>query len=196
MKTKLISRIGYSHVFGSTLDYNNILKKLDVDCAMTLLTIINKNENKLYNGNNTEIRFMMNEWLAHSSKNLKDKIVAAYTKLVEKRTNRGQEADLSEIKIVSRLATLRAIQVLLSRRDDSISEFDSQEVTFEKTFFLYLAVNDELTARQDLLFKEWLNKIHHKPSEVRFHLFLGFSHIDLTGESLSKMLGISNSVRA
>jgi len=57
-----------------------------------------------------------------------------------------------------------------------------------KRILLTLFSMYEIANRQDKLFKKWLHKIEEKPCEIRFHLFLGLSHIDLTGESLSKKL--------
>ena len=187
--TKLISRIGYSDLFPKLKNNNELLYNINTELALELLVIINKFESQLHTESSSELKFILNEWLADSKKELKDKIVHRYVELVNKQGGRkGTTIDLSEIKIINRIATLRTMEILISQANINNVTIQDKSTTLENVFKLYLWVNDEIADRQDILFKKWLSKIDDPACEIRFHLYLGLSHVDMTGEKNSKKL--------
>ena len=189
MNTKLISRIAYSDLFPKKINKTVLIREIDTEKALELLVIINKLEPQIHKTNASELKFILNDWLGNSSKELKDKIVGRYVELANKKSRGSNgEPDLSEIKIINRIATLRTIEILVSQANVANIVIADETRTFENVFKLYLSINDEISERQDILFKKWLHLIHEKPIEIRFHLYLGLSHIDLTGEPISKKL--------
>ncbi|WKL44888.1 hypothetical protein [Flavobacterium sp. ZE23DGlu08] len=189
MDTKLISRIAYSDIFNKSENIKSVINKINPEKAIVLLAIINKYHHEIHKGFNSELKFILNEWLVNSDKDLKSKVINSYSKLVEKRDIKNyNEIDLSSINIINRIATLRTIELLVSQSDLNSDGNDYESITLENVFKLYLLVNDELSDRQEKLFQKWLPNIHEKTKEIRFHLYLGLSHVDLTSESISKKL--------
>lgn len=187
--TKLISRIGYSDLFPKLKNNKELLSRIDTELALELLVKMNKYENRIHAESTSELKFILNEWLADSKKELKDKIVNRYVELVNKQGGRkGSTIDLSEIKIINRIATLRTMEILISQTNINNITIQDKSATFENVFKLYLWVNDEIADRQDILFKKWLSKMDDPACKIRFHLYLGLSHIEMTGEKISKKL--------
>lgn len=187
--TKLITRIGYSDLFPKLKNNKELLSRIDTELALELLVKMNKYENRIHAESTSELKFILNEWLADSKKELKDKIVHRYVELVNKQGGRkGTTIDLSEIKIINRIATLRTMEILISQTNINNITIQDKSTTLENMFKLYLWVNDEIADRQDILFKKWLSKMDDPACEIRFHLYLGLSHVEMTGEKISKKL--------
>lgn len=169
MDTKLISRIAYSDIFNKSENIKSIINKINTEKAIVLLAIINKYEHKIHKESNSELKFILNEWLVNSDKDLKSKVINSYSKLVEKRDiKNSNEIDLSSINIINRIATLRTIELLVSQSNLDSDGNDYESITLENVFKLYLLVNDELSDRQDKLFQKWLPNIHKKQKKLDF----------------------------
>jgi hypothetical protein len=173
MKIEMISRIGYSDVFFKKAKPITFLKNLDIDSALEFLAAINKYEYKLQETDVTEASFICKEWLANSKQSLKDAVVNSYMNTYEKKQSVTTEIiDFYSIKIINKLATLRAIEILLSNTETTSLDRQKGD-TNENLFLFYLAVNDEIAERESILFKGKLHNIDKKENEIRFHLFMG-----------------------
>lgn len=169
----MISRIGYSEVFFKKAKPLTFLKNIDIDSALEFLAAINKYEYKLQETDVKEASFICKEWLANSKQSLKDAVVNSYMNTYEKKQSVTTDIiDFNSIKIINKIATLRAIEILLSNIEASSCNRQKED-TNENLFLFYLAVNDEIAEREDKLFKEKLQNLDKRENEIRFHVFLG-----------------------
>ena len=84
MRTKMISRIAYSDLFPKLKNKNELLQQIDAEKALELLVLINKLEAQVQKDSSSELKFILNDWLVNSCKELKDKIFQRYAELVNK----------------------------------------------------------------------------------------------------------------
>lgn len=186
MKTKMFSRVGYKEVFNKSADIKKLIDKIEIEPALEFLTVLNKFEYKVYNGNLSELKFICDEWLANSDNNLKNKVINYYNRLL--RENKNQRDSIDYIKIINKAATLRVTEILLSKSSKKnitpVSKYKNDE---ESLFILYLAINDEIAEREKDFFKKYLDFKDEKKT-IRLHLYLGLNQFILNSESLTKKI--------
>ena len=84
MDTKLITRLSYEHIFNDNESIQNLIKKADVLKSLEVLALINKYEYKIHRNSNSEVRFIVQEWLKDVDESIKKKIVVSFLKFSEK----------------------------------------------------------------------------------------------------------------
>lgn len=182
MKTQFNSRLSYSDIFKDKPNIFTLVKKIDFYPALEFLVVINKYEHKIQKEPNSEIKFILNNWLPYSSEKIKNKIIAAYSRVgFNKQKNK---IDLSNTKILNTASTLRLMELLLAKsvpQQKSLEEATGLECLFKA----YLLINDEFTNRENLIFGKWF-PIKNPENEIRLHLFLGLNLYAVNNEFVSK----------
>jgi len=128
MKSKISSRIGYNEIFNCTADIKKILSKIEIKPALEFLVVLNKFEHNVYHNELSDLNFICNDWLAHSSDELKSQIIKCYSVTLKK--NKDPESSINDVKIINKAATLRAIELLLSEsanRDVPVINYQKDE---------------------------------------------------------------------
>ena len=80
MKTDILVRLGYSQIFTQRRTIKSLQDKVDIEDSLILLSTINKYEYKLREKDNTELHFILSEWLTEDNPDLRNKIIGAYAK--------------------------------------------------------------------------------------------------------------------
>lgn len=190
MKTSMVSRIGYRDVFNQNAKIDEFLNDLNVESALEFLVLINKYEYKFLEEDISELNFICSDWLSNSDEILKNSIIESYTRIIHKnQSKRLREVNLKSIRIINKAATLRAIEVLLSRVSNCFNK-TSEKKASESLFLFYLTVNDEIAQREDKFFNEWMANMDDRKNEIRFHLFLGLSQLTLNQEKPNKKIWV------
>lgn len=187
MKTTLVMRVSYKDVFAKSVSKNKLLECINIEHALEMLVLINKTEHVIKKSSQTELKFILNEWLINSNPEFKQSIIDCYLKFLNS-NNLQFTKEFTEICIINRIGTLRTIEILLSQNNIKKNENIAEQLSMENLLKLYLIVNDEIAERQDVFFRRYRNGMDDKANEIRFHLFLGLSNADLTPKSLSKKL--------
>ncbi|KXO01259.1 hypothetical protein LS48_01995 [Aequorivita aquimaris] len=177
MKTDILVRLGYSQIFTQRHTIKSLLKEVDIVDSLILLTAINKYEYKLREKDNTELHFILSEWLIEDNSDLRNKIIGAYAKHSEKFViNNKPQAKLKTVVLVNRISTLRVIEILCS-----LSQIDTQGKAItrkrsrENLLKLYLLISDEIAERQDSVFKQYHSKNPSYFDDIHFYLFFGIT---------------------
>lgn len=178
MSSKLVVRLSYQNIFKNNPKISGLLKKVNRNESLIILSSLNKYEYKLRTDSSAEIKFILNQWLAEASPTLKKKIFSSFLKHANRdSTQKLSNPNFNSVTIINRISTLRLIELLLSQKNNhnsktSISSKDNGITLFK----LYLLVGDEISSRQDVVFKKHLKKDHTFLDDIHFHLFLGITH--------------------
>lgn len=177
MKTDILVRLGYSQIFSKRRTIQSLQKEVDIKDSLILLSTINKYEYKLREKDNTELHFILSEWLIEDNPELRNKIIGAYAKHAEKSFVKNKpQAKLKTVVLVNRISTLRVIEILCSL---SLSNTQTKTITKtrsrENLLKLYLLVSDEISGRQDSVFKQYHSKNPSYIDDIHFHLFFGIT---------------------
>ena len=179
MKTKLISRLGYKEFYNNSDSIEKLLKHIHLDTALEFLVLINKNEHLLYQNENAEIRFILNEWIPSTSDDFKTKFIGVFIEYSERK-------NLKDVKIVNKVSTLRTIEILLEKRNNIAKSKHNPESLFK----LYLIVNDEIASRIDFFTKKYLTGNRSISNEIRLHLHLGLNQYLVNTDTIGKKLWV------
>ncbi|APZ46279.1 hypothetical protein BW723_08205 [Polaribacter reichenbachii] len=171
MPTQIITKLSYSNIFNDKPKVKDLLLKINFQDGLKTLSHINLFNYKFSDKDGFEIKFILKEWLIQSDENFKNKILDEYSKHLSNKDLKIKKIDFSSVRIINKLATLRTIQILLTKTDKK-QESIKDSVSFENLFKLYLIVNDEINERQNLVFKKWF-----KTDKIRLHLYLGLTSI-------------------
>lgn len=76
--TNLISRISYFDIFKTKVSESYLLPKINIEKSLETLALINKYEYKIHNNKNSDLNFILHEWLKDSSDIFKNNIINAY----------------------------------------------------------------------------------------------------------------------
>lgn len=189
MPSKLIVRLAYENIFGDKPKISTLLNKVNRNESLIILTLLNKYEYKLRSDSQSEVRFILNEWLSKANPNLKKKILSAFLKHAEKQ-NKGRaiSANFSTVTIINRISTLRLMELLLSKKINRKSnKFISKQDNEVTLFKLYLLVAEEISSRQDVIFRQYLKKNQSFYDDIHLHLFLGLTHPFLRSDIASSI---------
>lgn len=187
MDTKLITRLSYEHIFNDNESIQNLIKKADVLKSLELLALLNKYEYKIHRNPNSEVRFIVQEWLKDVDESIKKKIVISFLKFSEK-NKKGivNNSDFSSVSIINRISTLRLLEIFSSNSPNNIIIEDEKNNALI-LFKLYLLVSDEISKRQDKVFRQYFVNKRTSIDEIHFHLFFGLTH-PIINSSHSKWL--------
>ncbi|WP_179350047.1 hypothetical protein [Winogradskyella pacifica] len=177
MKTDILVRLAYSNVFSQRRSIKSLQKEINVKDALFVLSTLNKYEYKLREKDNTELRFILNEWLLKDNLKLRTDIVNAYAKHSEKTINNQRlKPNLKTVVLINRISTLRVIEILsaISIDNQSASHIELSK-SRENLLKLYLLISDEIASRQDIVFRKYFKKKPSYLDEVHLHLFLGIT---------------------
>lgn len=177
MKTDILTRLAYSNVFTQKRSVKTLLKEIDLKDALFVLSTLNRYEYKLRKKDDTELNFILNEWLLHENQELRSSIINAYAKYSEKRIiDRKINPDLKTVVLINRISTLRVIEVLCAYKtiSESLNKI-SLAKSRENLLKLYLLINDEIADRQDVIFNRYFKKNPTYLDEIHLHLFLGIT---------------------
>lgn len=187
----MVVRVGYRDIFGKgvkSTSINKLLRQLDLESSLELMVVLNKFEGKLRVQDPSEIKFIIQDWLADASHELKRKVFHCFSSLSRKHMRNGKP-DFENISVINRLSTLRVMELLIAESELRPLPLKAHGTSNgESLFQLYTLVNDELSERQDIPFKKYLSTRNAKGHETRLHLHLGLMHADVTGEPHSKKL--------
>lgn len=175
----MISRLGYKEFYSKNESIDFLIKNIHLDTALEFLVLINKNEHQLYDNENSEIRFIIHEWIPSTNDEFKNKLIRVFLE-------HSENKNLKNVKIINKISTLRTIEILLEKRRKISKEKHNPESLFK----LYLIVNDEITNRQDLFFKRYFKKNKSISDEIRLHLYLGLSQYLINTELTNKKLWV------
>ncbi len=182
-KSKIYKRLSYSSIFSKKDD--NILSligEIDKNLAIEFLVLISKAEKEIIDIDKTEIDFIIQDWLIFSDVKLKKKVALAYTRNLNDNELRKKNADFSEIRIINNIATLRTLEIFLSKEAVQVksqSKSRGNKEFYENIFRLYLLVNTEIEERQNKVFEKYFVKNNLPEKEIKLHLFLGLSHVEM-----------------
>ena len=98
MKTKLISRLGYKEFYNNSDSIEKLLKHIHLDTALEFLVLINKNEHVLNQDENSEIRFILREWIPDTSEDFKTNFLTG---------NHLSTVDLNKVENQAKLIIVR-----------------------------------------------------------------------------------------
>ena len=98
----------------------------------------------------------------------------------------AEKANIKNVKIVNRIATLRTIEVLLEKKI-SIERHNHNP---ENLFKIYLLVNDEIANREKMFFSKYFSKKRSKENEIRLHLYLGLNQHIINQDLANKKLWV------
>ncbi|BDW93434.1 hypothetical protein MACH07_22660 [Flagellimonas marinaquae] len=175
MKTKLISRVSYADIFKGNESISELIVKSDVLKSLELLAIINKYQYKIHEKPNSEIQFILTEWLINEKQELKKQILDCFIKLSEKKKDKGiPNVDFSSVSIINRTSTLRLLEIFSSLDTNQKNPNTKQNSLI--LFKLYLLVNTEISSRQDKIFKKLFSKKASFMDDIKFHVFFGLTH--------------------
>lgn len=186
METKLITRLSYEHIFNGNESIQSLIKKADVFKSLELLSLINKYEYKIHRYPNSEVRFIVQEWLKDADESIKKKIIVSFLKFSEKNKKRDiNNPDFTSVSIINRISTLRLLEIFSSKSSNNniVDEKDNAIILFK----LYLLVSDEISLRQDKVFHKYFANKRTPLDEIHFHLFFGLTH-PIINSSQSKWL--------
>lgn len=179
MKTKMISRLGYNEFYKNSESIDVLVNQIHIDSALEFLVLINKNEHLLYQNENAEIRFILNEWIPSTSDDFKTKFIQVFIEYSERK-------NLKDVKIVNKISTLRTIEILLEKRNNIAKSNHNPESLFK----LYLIVNDEIASRIDFFTKKYLTGNRSISNEIRLHLHLGLNQYLVNTDTIGKKLWV------
>tara|TARA_R110001592_G_scaffold111265_2_gene308174 strand:- start:1326 stop:3032 length:1707 start_codon:yes stop_codon:yes gene_type:complete len=187
LDTKLITRLSYEHIFNDNESIQNLIKKADVLKSLEVLALINKYEYKIHRNSNSEVRFIVQEWLKDVDESIKKKIVVSFLKFSEK-NKKGivNNTDFTSVSIINRISTLRLLEIFSSNSPNDIVVKDEKDNALI-VFKLYLLVSDEISKRQDKVFRKYFVNKRTSIDEIHFHLFFGLTH-PIINSSQSKWL--------
>ena len=113
MKTDVIVRLFYSNIFQQRRTIKSLRKEINISDSLFVLSTINKCEYKLREKDNTELQFILNEWLIRVNQEIRKRIVSAYAKYSEK-TIKGKQVKpyLKYVVLINKISTLRVIEIL------------------------------------------------------------------------------------
>lgn len=177
MKTKLIARLTYNDIFTQRRNIESLKKEIDINDSLLILSTINKFEYKLREKDNSEIIFIISEWLLDVSHELQNKIIEAYAKHSEKEFNKKQiTLNLKTVSLINRISTLRVIEILCSQRTNhNDKKIVEKRKSRENLLRLYLLINDEIANRQQKVFHKFFKDNPDHKDEVYLHLFFGIA---------------------
>ncbi|WP_298485903.1 hypothetical protein [uncultured Maribacter sp.] len=177
MKTDILVRLSYSNIFKQKCTIESLQKKVDTNDSLFVLSTLNKYEYKLREKDNTELQFILKEWLIEENQDIRNRIVAAYAKHSDKDIDGKQlKPNLKTVVIVNRLSTLRVMEVLCASNIDKKKQGEiGISKSRENLLRLYLLVSDEITNRQDKVFQKYFKKQPENLDEIYLHLFLGIT---------------------
>jgi len=179
MKTKMFSRLGYKEFYINSESIDVLLNHIHLDSALEFLVLINKNEHLLEKNENTEIRFILNEWIPSTSDDFKTKFIRGFIE-------HSERENLKDVKIINKISTLRTIEILLEKRN----KIDKARHNPESLFKLYLFVNDEIAVRQDIFFNKYFKENKAISDEIRLHLYLGLNQYLINTDLVNKKLWV------
>jgi hypothetical protein len=179
MKTKMFSRLGYKEFYINSESIDVLLNHIHLDSALEFLVLINKNEHLLEKNENTEIRFILNEWIPSTSDDFKTKFIRVFIE-------HSERENLKDVKIINKISTLRTIEILLEKRN----KIDKARHNPESLFKLYLFVNDEIAVRQDIFFNKYFKENKAISDEIRLHLYLGLNQYLINTDLVNKKLWV------
>ena len=99
MKTKMISRLGYSEFYIKSESINELIKNINLDTALEFLVLLNKYEHLLYEKEIQEIKFILNEWIPKCTQEFKNEIIQKFIKHSERIT-------LKDVKIINKITCI------------------------------------------------------------------------------------------
>lgn len=177
MKTDILVRLAYSDIFTQRMNIDSLLKKLDINDSLFVLSSINEYDYKLREKDYSELSFILNEWLIDENQDLRKSIIDAYAKHSEKTFESKQlRPNLRTVVLINRISTLRALEVLCSQKKHQKSQPKvNKSKSRENLLMLYLLINDEVANRQNRVFKKYFIKKPEYIDEVHLHLFLGIA---------------------
>lgn len=191
MSTKLTTRLNYSNIFNDNDTIEDLINKVDIEISLETLALINKYQYKIQEDDKSEIRFIIYDLLVNCDENLKKNIINGYTKNLELNYDKTKiVGDLSSVRIINKLSTLRLIELLLAKKENGISlnKKDNSIILLK----LYLLVNQEISDRQDRVFKKYFSNKKTTLDNIHFHLFLGLSQViednKITGKIMTEVL--------
>jgi hypothetical protein len=113
LKTDVIVRPSYNNIFQQRPTIKSLQKEISISDSLFVLSTINKYEYKLREKDNTELQFILNEWLIGINQEIRKRIVSAYARYSEK-TIKGKQVKqyLKSVVLINRISTLRVIEVL------------------------------------------------------------------------------------
>ena len=175
----MISRLGYNEFYKNSESIDVLVKQIHLDSALEFLVLINKNEHLLYQNENAEIRFILNEWIPSTSDDFKTKFIQVFIEYSERK-------NLKDVKIVNKISTLRTIEILLEKKNNIAKSSHNPESLFK----LYLIVNDEIASRIDFFTKKYLTGNRSISNEIRLHLHLGLNQYLVNTDTIGKKLWV------
>lgn len=177
MKTDILVRLAYNDIFTQRMNIDSLLKKLDINDSLFVLSSINEYDYKLREKDNSELSFILNEWLIEENRELRKSIIDAYAKHSEKTYESKQlRPNLRTVVLINRISTLRALEVLCSQKKNQKSQPKvNKSKSRENLLMLYLLISDEVANRQNRVFRKYFIKKPEYIDEVHLHLFLGIA---------------------
>lgn len=179
MKTKMISRLGYSEFYIKSESINELIKNIHLDTALEFLVLLNKYEHLLYEKEIQEIKFILNEWIPKCTQEFKNEIIQKFIKHSERKT-------LKDVKIINKISSLRTIEILLEKK----TKIEKSKHNPENLFKLYLIVNDEIAEREHVFFNKYFKKDKIISEEIRLHLYLGLNQQLINNDPANKKLWV------
>lgn len=177
MRTEILVRLSYSNIFDQRRNIESLKKEVDINDSLFVLSTLNKYEYKLREKDNTELQFILNEWLIEENQEIRNKIVAAYAKHSEK-TLIGKQLrpSFKTVVLINRISTLRVLEVLCATNNDKEKHLKIDiSKSRENLLKLYLLISDEIANRQDIVFQKYFKKKTKELDEIYLHLFLGIT---------------------
>lgn len=187
---KIITRLSYTTVFDDKINIDKLVNQTNQVAALTLLATINKFEYKIHKSSDSEIKFILHEWITGSDTSFKKQVVNAFIKHNDRsKLTNPKKLDFSSASIINRATTLRMIEIFLSKKACKSNKNIEFKDNAENLFKIYLLVSDEISERQDKVFKKWFSKnILDNEKQIRLHLYFGLTQVDITNELINKRL--------
>lgn len=174
--SKILIRLDYDHFFNDNDTVESTLESINSNRFLEILSILNRYEYTLREDSSQELKFILHTWLEDVEERELNRIAQIFISHGNKRTNKvGAEIDLSGVRIVNKISTLRTLELVQAKLELNNCDADSPG-TGLNLFKLYLLVNKEITARQDIILKKYLNKERTKLDDIYIHLFLGITN--------------------
>jgi len=184
LSSKVIVRLSYQNIFKDRPKIFDLIQKVNKNESLIILSSINKYEYKLRTDSYAEVRFILNEWLVEVNQKLKKKILSAFFKHAKKvNTQKSINPNFSTVTIINRISTLRLMELLLSNKNNPNPKLTISKAESEVNLFkLYLLIAEEISTRQEIVFKKYFKKDKNFLDDIYFHLFLGITHPFLRSE--------------
>jgi len=181
----LISRLSYSDIFKTKVSVKYLLPKIDFEKSLEFLATINKFEYKINDKKNTDLNFILNDWLKDSNEYFKNQVYNAYSKQV---ILKNKNLQLQNVQIINKYATLRLIELLLGAQNLINNSKNNKTKSAENLFKLYLLVNNEIDERHKLVFNKYSNSNSIIGKNHKLFLFLGLAKVEMSTGLIQKRL--------